>query len=139
MSDSTNFSNYVFPPIMVALAVIVKDSLVDGYSMSSPVLLSDIGINIAAYLVADVIVQFGLNRMFSDASGSSILESGSDIVVQPAIHGLICGLVRPMIHSPQTLIFHPITFSSSFIDGAVYNIVGKYLSSPLVVYFDGAT
>ena len=77
--------------------------------------------------------------MFSDVSGSSILESGSDIVIQPAIHGLLCGVIRPMIHSSQTLINHPITFTSSFVDGAVYNIVSKYLSSPLVVYFDSTT
>jgi hypothetical protein len=139
MSDTFNWSNYIFPPIMVAMAVVVKDSMVDGYSLSSPVLLTDVGVNIVAYLLADVIVQFGLNKMFVNASGSSILESGSDIVVQPAIHGLICGVARPMIHSAQTLINHPITFTSSFVDGAVYNIVAKYLSSPLVVYFDSTT
>ena len=137
MSDTTNWSSYVFPPIMVALAVVVKDGFVDGYSMSSPVLLTDIGVNIVAYLLADVIVQFGLNRMFSHVnSGESILESGSDIIIQPAIQGLICGVTRPMIHSEQTLINHPITFTSSFVDGAVYNIVAKYLSSPLVYYFE---
>lgn len=139
MSDTFNFSAYVFPPIMVAIAVVVKDSFVDGYPISSPVLLSDIGVNIVAYLLSDVIVQFGLNKMFASASGASILESGSDIVVQPAIHGLICGVTRPMIHSAQTLISHPITFTSSFVDGAVYNIVAKYLSSPLVVYFESTT
>lgn len=137
--NTTNFSSYVFPPIMVALAVIVKDSMVDGYSFKSPVLLTDIGVNIVAYILADVIVQFGLNKMFSNANGASVLESGSDIVVQPAIQGLICGVARPMIHSAQTLINHPITFTSSFVDGAVYNIVAKYLSSPLVVYFDSTT
>ena len=136
MSDTTNWASYIIPPIFVGVAVVVKDSFVDGYSISSPVLLSDIGVNIVAYLLADVIVQFGLNKMFSSASGASILESGSDIVVQPAIHGLICGVVRPMIHSEQTLINHPITFMNSFVDGSVYNIVAKYLSSPLVLHFE---
>ena len=140
MTENTfNFSAYIFPPVMVAIAVVIKDGFVDGYALSSPVLLTDIGVNIVAYLLADVVVQFGLNKMFSNASGASVLESGSDIVVQPAIHGLICGLARPMIHSQQTLINHPITFTSSFVDGAVYNIVAKYLSSPLVVYFDSTT
>lgn len=137
--DTFNWSTYIFPPLMVGIAVIVKDSLVDGYRLNSPVLLSDVGINIVAYFLADVIVQFGLNRMFTDSSGSSILESGSDIVVQPAIHGVICGFARPMIHTKQTLINHPITFQSSFVDGAVYNIVAKYLSSPLVIYFASTT
>jgi len=137
-TNTFNWSQYIFPPIMVAISVVVKDFAMDGYPLSSPVLLTDIGVNIAAYLLADVIVQFGLNKMFSNANGASVLESGSDIVIQPAIHGLICGAVRPMIHSEQTLITHPITFTSSFVDGAVFNIVGKYLSS-LVVYFDSKT
>ena len=51
MSNTFNWSNYVFPPLMVAVAVVVKDSFVDGYSFSSPVLLSDIGVNVAAYLL----------------------------------------------------------------------------------------
>jgi hypothetical protein len=141
MTDNTfNFSAYVFPPLMVGLAVVVKDGFVDGYPLSSPVLLTDIGVNIVAYLLADVFVQFGLNKSFTNAgSGESILESGTDIVVQPVVHGLLCGFVRPMIHSKQTLITHPITFASSFIDGAVYNIVAKYLSSPLVIYFESTT
>jgi hypothetical protein len=135
MNDSTNFSNYVFPPLMVGLAVVIKDAVVDGYALSSPVLLADVGINIVAYYLADVIVQFGVNRMFDSSNGETILQSGSDIVLQPTIHGLICGVTRPMVHSQQTLITHPITFTSSFVDGAVYNIVAKYLSSPLVLYF----
>ena len=136
MSDSINFSAYIFPPIVVAIAVVIKDSVVDGYALTSPVLLTDIGVNIIAYLLSDVIVQFGLNAMFKDSSGESILKSGSDLIVQPAIQGLLCGIARPMIHSRQTLINHPITFTSSFVYGAVFNIVGKYISSPLVVYFD---
>lgn len=137
MNNSVNFSNYIFPPLMVGIAVVVKDAAVDSYPLSSPVLLADIGINIVAYYLSDVIVQFGLNRMFTTAaSGESVLESGSDIVLQPVFHGLINGFVRPMIHSNQTLLMHPINFSNSFIDGAVYNIVAKYLSSPIVVYFE---
>jgi hypothetical protein len=139
MSDTTNFSSYVFPPIMVALAVVIKDGFVDGYSLKNQVLLADIGINVGAYLLADVMVQFGINRMFQNGeTGESILESGSDIVLQPAIHGLITGITRPMIHSNATLINHPITFTSSFVDGAVYNIVAKYLSSPIVYYFESS-
>ena len=136
MSDSINWSAWVFPPLVVAISVVIKDSVVDGYALTSPVLLTDIGVNIIAYLLSDVIVQFGLNAMFKDSSGESILKSGSDLIVQPAIQGLLCGIARPMIHSRQTLINHPITFTSSFVDGAVFNIVGKYISSPLVVYFD---
>ena len=137
MTDSINWAAYVFPVLAVGVAVVIKDSFVDGYAISDPVLLTDVGVNIVAYLLSDVIVQFGLNKMFTDAaSGESILKSGSDLIVQPAIQGLLCGIVRPMIHSKQTLINHPITFTNSFVDGAVYNIVGKYISSPLVVYFD---
>lgn len=137
MNETTNWSNYVFPPLMVGLSVIVKDKFVDGYALSDIVLLTDIGVNIAAYLLSDVIVQFGLNRMFTNAStgGQTILESGSDIILQPLIQGLMVGITRPMIHSERTLINHPITFLNSFVDGAVYNIVAKYTSSPLVFYF----
>lgn len=137
-SNTTNWSQYIFPPIFVALSVVVKDSLVDGYSITDAVLLTDIGVNVVAYLVSDVIVAFGLNKMFENSStaGQSILSSGTDIVVQPTLQGLMVGIVRPMIHSKATLINHPITFMSSFVDGAVYNIVAKYLSSPLVLYFE---
>ena len=139
MTDTTNWSQFVFPTIMVAIAVVVKDVVVDGYSLNDAVLLTDIGVNIVAYLLSDVIVQFGINKMFATASSTGsqqILSSGTDIVVQPLIQGLMVGVVRPMIHSKATLINHPITFMSSFVDGATYNIVAKYLSSPLVFYFE---
>lgn len=110
-STDTNWSAYVFPPLFVAGAVIIKDALVDGYSLRDQILITDIGINIVLYLLSDVIVQFGLNRMFvqQDDYGKELLESGTDIILQPAIHGLICGVIRPMIHSDRTLT-HPITF-----------------------------
>lgn len=132
--SSNNWATYVIPPIIVAISVVVKDVFVDGYPMSDSIVITDVGINITSYLLSDVIVQFGLNKMFTDTSGTgqTILESGSDIVLQPVIQGLICGITRPLVHSKQTLITHPITFTSSFVDGLVYNIVGKYLSSPLV-------
>ena len=138
MTDTTNFSSYVFPPLFVGIAVVIKDCFVDGYSISDQVLITDVGVNIAAYLLSDVIVQFGVDRMFSSAGsgGQTILSSGTDIVLQPSLQGLMVGIVRPMIHSKATLINHPITFMSSFVDGAVYNIVAKYLSSPLVFYFE---
>jgi hypothetical protein len=138
MSDTFNWSSYVFPTIVVGIAVVVKDTFVDGYPISDPVVLTDIGLNIVAYLLSDVIVQFGVNRMFTNVAGAgeSVLESGSDIILQPLLQGLMCGIVRPMVHTQQTLINHPITFMSSFVDGAVYNIVGKYLSSPIVFYFE---
>ena len=137
--NTSNWSNWVFPPLFVGIAVVVKDMVVDGYPINSPVLLTDIGINIVAYLLSDVIVQFGLNKMFSSDSstgGQDLLATGTDIVIQPTLQGLMDGIVRPLIHSKQTLINHPITFMSSFVDGAVYNIVAKYLSSPLVYYFE---
>ena len=134
--DTTNWSSWVFPPIFVGLAVVVKDVFIDGYTINNPVVLVDIGLNIVAYLLSDVLVQFGLNRMFMSSDGETLLESGSDIVLQPAIHGLAMGFIRPMIHSQATLIDNPINFMNSFASGAVYNIVAKYVSSPLVFYFE---
>ena len=136
MSSSNNSSvaSYVIPPIIVGIAVIIKDTMVDGYSLSDDIVLTDVGINITAYLISDVFVEFFVNRIFTNTSGTgqSVLESGSDIVLQPVVQGLICAVVRPLVHTRQTLITHPITFTSSFVDGVVYNIVAKYLSSPLL-------
>ena len=134
ISSSNNWATYVIPPIIVAISVVIKDDFVDGYPIKDSIVITDVGINITAYLLSDVIVQFGLNKMFTNTTGTglTILESGSDIVMQPIIQGLICGFARPLSHTEQTLITHPITFTSSFVDGVVYNIVGKYLSSPLV-------
>ncbi len=133
--DTYNWSNYIFPPLIVGLSVVIKDKYVDGYDITNAVLLTDVGLHIVAYLLSDVIVQFGVNRMFEQNPDSDLLKAGTDIVVQPALHGVMTGVVRPMMHSEQTLLDHPITFFTSFTDGLVFNIVGKYLSSPLVIYF----
>ena len=135
MSSSNNsVASYIIPPIIVGIAVIVKDVFVDGYPLSDNIVMTDVGINITAYLLSDVFVEFIVNKAFSNTSGAgqSVLESGSDIVMQPLIQGLICGIARPLVHSRQTLITHPITFTSSFVDGLIYNILGKYLSSPIL-------
>ena len=105
------------------------------YDIKSGVVLTDIGLNIVAYLLSDVIVQFGINRMFENSSGSELLRGGTDIVLQPAMHGLMVGVVRPLMHSETTILEQPVTFFNSFVDGLVYNIVGKYIASPLIIYF----
>ena len=134
MSSSNNSSvaSYVIPPIIVGIAVIIKDTMVDGYPLSDEIVMTDIGINITAYLISDVFVEFVVNRIFTNTSGQSVLESGSDIVMQPLIQGLVCGIARPLVHTRQTLITHQITFTSSFVDGILYNIIAKYFSSPLL-------
>ena len=131
-SNNSSWGSYIIPPIIVGIAVVVKDVFVDGYPLEDAVVLTDVGINITAYLISDVFVEFVVNRIFTNTSGQSVLESGSDIVLQPLIQGLVCGIARPLVHSRQTLITHPITFTSSFVDGVVYNIVAKYLSSPIL-------
>ena len=135
MSSSNNsVASYVIPPIIVGIAVIIKDTMVDGYPISDDIVMTDVGINITAYLLSDVFVEFIVNKAFSNTSGAgqSVLESGSDIVMQPLIQGLICGVARPLVHTRQTIITHQITFMSSFVDGLIYNILGKYLSSPIL-------
>ena len=131
-SNNSSWGSYIIPPIIVGIAVVVKDVFVDGYPLEDAVVLTDVGINITAYLISDVFVEFVVNRIFTNTSGQSVLESGSDIVLQPLVQGVICGIARPLVHSQQTLITHPITFTSSFVDGIVYNIVAKYLSSPIL-------
>jgi hypothetical protein len=135
MTDSVNWSNYIFPPLIVGVSVVIKDKYIDGYAFNDGVLLTDVGLHIVSYLLSDIIVQFGLNRMFESNPDSDLLKAGTDIVVQPALHGLMTGITRPLIHSEMTLIEHPINFFNSFTDGLIFNIVGKYLSSPLVIYF----
>ena len=133
-SNNSSWGSYIIPPIIVGIAVVVKDVFVDGYPLEDAVVLTDVGINITAYLISDIFVEFIVNKAFTNTSGAgqSVLESGSDIVMQPLVQGLICGIARPLVHSQQTLITHPITFTSSFVDGVVYNIVAKYLSSPIL-------
>ena len=136
MSSSNNSSvaSYLIQASIVGIAVVIKDVWVDGYPLSDDIVLADVGINISAYLISDLFVEFFVNKAFSNTSGTgqTVLESGSDIVMQPLIQGLLCGLVRPLVYTKQTLITHPITFTSSFVDGVVYNIVAKYLSSPIL-------
>ena len=134
MNSNNSVATYIIPPIIVGIAVVIKDVWVDGYPLEDAVVLTDVGINITAYLISDIFVEFIVNKAFTNTSGTgqSVLESGSDIVMQPLIQGLICGVARPLFHSQQTLITHPITFTSSFVDGVVYNIVAKYLSSPIL-------
>ncbi len=133
-SNNSSWGSYIIPPIIVGIAVIIKDVFVDGYPLEDAIVMTDVGINITAYLISDVFVEFIVNKAFSNTSGAgqSVLESGSDIVLQPLVQGLICGVGRPLFHSRQTLITHPITFMSSFVDGLIYNILGKYLSSPIL-------
>ena len=131
-SNNSSWGSYIIPPIIVGIAVIIKDTMVDGYPLSDKIVFTDVGINISAYLISDLFVEFVVNKAFTNTSGvgQSVLESGSDLVLQPVVQGLICGIARPLVHASQTLITHPITFMSSFVDGVVYNIVAKYLSSP---------
>ena len=133
-SNNSSVASYVIPPIIVGIAVIIKDVFVDGYPLEDAIVMTDVGINITAYLISDVFVEFIVNKAFLNTSGAgqSVLESGSDIVLQPLIQGVICGIARPLVHSQQTLITHQITFTSSFVDGLIYNILGKYLSSPIL-------
>ena len=114
--------------------VVVKDVFIDGYPLSDNIVMTDVGINISAYLISDVFVEFVVNKAFSNTSGvgQSVLESGSDIVMQPLIQGFFCGIARPLVHTRQTIITHQITFMSSFVDGLIYNILGKYLSNPIL-------
>ena len=133
--ESMNWSNYIFPPIVVGISVIVKDVFVDGYRLQSGFVMTDVGLNIVAYLLSDVIVQFGINRMFEKSADSELLKGGTDIVLQPALHGLMVGIARPLMHAQTTVIRQPVTFFNSFVDGLVYNIVGKYIASPMIVYF----
>ena len=134
MNSNNPVASYIIPPLIVGIAVIIKDTMVDGYPISDAIVMTDVGINITAYLISDVFVEFIVNKAFTNTSGTgqSVLESGSDIVLQPLIQGVICGIARPLVHSRQTLITHPITFTSSFVDGLIYNILGKYLSSPIL-------
>ena len=134
MNSNNSVASYIIPPLIVGIAVVIKDVFVDGYPLEDAIVMTDVGINITAYLISDVFVEFIVNKAFSNTSGTgqSVLESGSDIVMQPLIQGLICGIARPLVHSRQTLITHPITFMSSFVDGFLYNIVAKYLSSPIL-------
>ena len=133
-SNNSSWGSYIIPPIIVGIAVVIKDVWVDGYPLSDDIVLADVGINISAYLISDLFVEFFVNKAFSNTSGTgqTVLESGSDIIMQPLIQGLLCGVVRPLVYTKQTLITHPITFTSSFVDGVVYNIVAKYLSSPIL-------
>ena len=139
VTSSFNWANWVLPPLFVASEVVINDVFVKGYHISDPVVLVDLGLYVTLYLLSDIVVQFGLDKIFTSStsgSGEDLLQSGTDIVIQPALEGLFAGLIRPMIHSQQTLISHPITFLNSFIDGMIYNITAKYLSSPIVFYFE---
>lgn len=133
--DTLNWSSFFFPPLFVVVAVLIKDKYVSGMAFNDSLLLTDIGLNVVAYLLSDVIVQFGINRMFKNSPDSSLLESGTDIILQPLLHGLLVGTTRPMISNSVTLNANSINFMNSFIDGTIYNIVGKYMSTPLVIYF----
>ena len=134
MNSNNSVASYIIPPIIVGISVIIKDVFIDGYQLDDALVMTDVGINITAYLISDVFVEFFVNKAFTNtsATGQSVLESGSNIVMQPLIQRLICGIARPLVHTRETLITHPITFTSSFVDGLIYNILGKYLSSPIL-------
>ena len=85
MSNTFNWSNYVIPPLFVASAVALKDLYVDGYNLSDGVLLVDIGLNVATYLFSDVVIEFGVNRMFEKSPDSQLLKAGTEIIENLAI------------------------------------------------------
>ena len=95
-SNNSSWGSYIIPPIIVGIAVVVKDVFVDGYPLEDAVVLTDVGINITAYLISDVFVEFIVNKAFLNTSGAgqSVLESGSDIVLQPLIQAIFATFHR---------------------------------------------
>lgn len=141
MSENANWSNFVIPPLFSALIALVKNVLGEGLPPNNPIVLVDVGVNTGAYLVSDLITIFGLDRAFKDVDNkdtNTILEQGTNVVMEPLLHGLLTGIILPFVHSEPTVrsmktsVLENHTFKNSFLDGVANHIIASYTSKPLV-------
>lgn len=140
LSSSTNWKSWIIPPIFALILTFGKDVLVDHYLLDSPHVMIDMCSNLASFIISKLIIEYGFDRMFSSGS---LWQNGFDMVAEPTIHGLINGAVMhssinvSTIKSLSFIKTLPLpnngnSFTQTFIDGILINMLANYLSEPLV-------
>jgi len=130
-----SWKSYIIPPIFVAGLVFGRDVFLHFMPPESPQVWIDVALNVGSYTISKLVVE-----KLIDANFSGFIENGINIAVEPALHGLMTGLVSYFGIDNNTLISLPRRgnirtnngFMNGFLSGAQYNILGSYLSQPLV-------
>jgi hypothetical protein len=141
MSTNSNWSNFVIPPLFSATIALVKNVLGEGLAPNNPVVWVDVGVNTGAYIVSDLITIFGIDKAFTDQT----LQDGTNVVVEPLLHGLLTGVILPFVHSEPTIrgmttsVRNNHTFQNGLMDGIANHIIADYASKPLVDLISSST
>ena len=132
---SYNWSEYIFPALLVGAVVAVKDVYSLMILPEDPIFWIDVVTNIASYITADLLVQYAINKNIK----SQYMKDNMEVFVEPTIHGLLNGIITTNVHTfsieSQLANFqqsHLNNFKTNFVDGFVNHIVSQHLASPLV-------
>lgn len=139
---SESWSSYVIPPMFVAAIVALKTVYGDGEPLTSSMVLAEVAVNVAGYEISKLVTELALDQMLSNG----IMIEGTNHVIEPCIQGLINATVPQLFVDHQgleTAANHTSSgrqrlknvvnesFTGKFMNGAIYNILGNWLSSPI--------
>jgi len=140
---NNDWYSYLVPMAFVGTSVFLNDVFGSGYLPDSPFLWIDVGTQMFSYMLSKMVIEYSFDKMFP----AGFFENGFNLVAQPLLHGSMSGLISEFsIHKPSIRSIQFIAdrsgklpdlnkhtgFMDGFKTGAVYNIVGTYLSMPII-------
>lgn len=140
---NNDWYSYLVPTLFVGTSVFINDVAGSGYLPDSPFLWIDIGSQMFSYVLSKIIIEYSFDKMFS----AGFFENGFNLIAQPLAHGTINGLISEFsIHKPSIRTIQFVAnrsgklpnieahtgFMDGFKTGAVYNMIGTYLSMPII-------
>jgi hypothetical protein len=139
---NNDWYSYLVPTLFVGTSVFLNDVFGSGYLIDSPFLYIDIGTQMLSYTFSKLIIEYSFDKIFP----AGFFENGFNLVAQPLVHGTISGLIGEFsIHKPSIRTIKYIAgsggklpaethmgFFDGFKSGIGYNIIGTYLSMPII-------
>jgi hypothetical protein len=139
--EGASWSEYIIAPLFMAVIVATKGIFGEGQQIEDPILWADVAANVVGYEVAKLFTEMALDQMMT----SGIMIEGTNRVVEPAIQGVVnamiphMGINKKRLVNPASLVERQgavalvlnESFMGKFIDGALFNILTTWLSSPI--------
>lgn len=127
--------DYVIPSIIAGSIRFIHDVFGLYYLPQDPVVWIDTLLSAGAYVTADLIGEFGLQKMTENKFGKEAIE----MIINPVTHGAITGIVAPILHSEDITVqlanFQAginDSFMEEFATGFLNHILAQHLGYPLV-------
>lgn len=137
------FLDYVVPTLFTGILAFSYNVFGHGYLPESPHVWIDTVANMTEFMAAKLITEMTVDKVLS---GSDFAMKGADLVMEPLLHGLLNGIVKPFqinmdsvnalgfvgsLYKGKAPLPQHYTFNNGFMDGLQYNIGGTYLAMPI--------